>query len=62
MKNKKNYKTNLNLSYEYLPRTPVGSIAMNVNITDDWMIELMSNEGGFRTVPATPGLLKLYIY
>ena len=30
--NKKNYKTNLNGSYKYLPRTPVGSTAMNVNL------------------------------
>ena len=31
MKNKKNYKTNMNWSYKYLPQTPVGNTAMNVN-------------------------------
>ena len=30
--NQKNDKTNLNWSYKYLPPTPVGSTAMNVNI------------------------------
>ena len=29
---KKNDKTNLNWSYKYLPRTLVGSTAMNVNL------------------------------
>ena len=32
MKNKQNYKTYLNWSYEYLPRTPVGNTAMYVNV------------------------------
>ena len=32
LKNKKNSKTNLNWSYEYWPRTPVGNTAMNINI------------------------------
>ena len=40
MKNKKNYKTNLNWTIKYLPWTLVGNTAINVNISrEDMMIK-----------------------